>query len=257
MTTILHGFDVFCVNSVEEAVAWLHGTGSKGHPVDFVLLDHFNAKRLEQIPAVLNTYDSTKDAKAIHLYTPTPIIAPTSSWGRIPTAAAGGDVDMAVASANGSLSTLPPSEPVLVSGGAAGPIIRMNKPPRRSRLLELLGSLKDIKTPLGEHPSSQISQALASLEAAKPLIGIATVLVAEGLCFAVILSISWLTYPLDNPIANQLLVRQLQRYKLNVVSTTDGKAAFEEWEKREPGFFTFALFDHRTPRLYNEGSIDK
>jgi len=64
-------------------------------------------------------------------------------------------------------------------------------------------------------------------------------------------SISGLTFPLDNPIANQLLVRQLKRYKLNVISTTDGEAAFKEWEKREPGFFTFALFDHRTPRLQN------
>jgi len=181
LTTILHEFDVFCVNSLDEAVAWLHGAGSKGQPIDFVLLDHFNAKRLEQIPVILNTYDSTKDAKAIHLYTPTPIIASASSWGRIPTAAAGGDVDMAVASANGSLSTLPSSESVLVSGGVAGPIIRMYKPPRRARLLELLGSLRDVKTPLGELPASQIGQALANLEAAKPLIGTATVLVAEGL----------------------------------------------------------------------------
>jgi hypothetical protein len=183
LTTILHGFDVFCVGSVEEAVAWLHRTGSKGQPLDFVLLDHFNAKRLEQIPVILNTYDSTKDAKAIHLYTPTPIIAPASSWGRIPTAAAGGDVDMAVASANGSLSTLPLSESVVVSGGIAGPIIRTNKPPRRARLLELLGSLRDVKTPLGELPASQIGQALANLESARPLIGTATVLVAEGLCW--------------------------------------------------------------------------
>lgn len=180
MTTILHGFDVFCVNSFEEAVTWLHGTGSKGQPVDFVLLDHFNAKRLEQIPVILNTYDSTKDAKAIHLYTPTPITAPASSWSRIPTAAAGGDVDMAVASANGSLSTLPSSEPVLISGGVAGPIIRMNKPPRRTRVLELLGSLRDAKTPPGELPVSQIGHALAKLEAAKPLLGTATVLIAEG-----------------------------------------------------------------------------
>ena len=181
LTTILHGFEVFCVNSFEEAVAWLHETGSKGQPVDFVLLDHFNAKRLEQIPMILNTYDNIKNAKAIHLYTPTPITVPASSWIRIPTAAAGGDVDMAVASANGSLSTFPSSEPVLVSGGVGGPIIRMNKPPRRARLLELLGSLRDVKTPLGELPASQIGQALANLEAAKPLVGTVTVLVAEGL----------------------------------------------------------------------------
>lgn len=90
---------------------------------------------------------------------------------------------MAVASASGSLATLPSSEPVLVSGGVAGPIVRMNKPPRRARLLELLGSLRDVKTPLGELPPDQIGQAIANLEAAKPLVGTATVLVAEGLCW--------------------------------------------------------------------------
>jgi hypothetical protein len=185
---MLHGFDVFCVNSFEEAAAWLHRTGSKGQPIDFVLLDHLDAKRLEEIPVILRTYDSTKDTKAIHLYTPTPITAPASSWTRIPTAAAGGDVDMAVAAANGSLSTLPSSEPVLVSGGVAGPIIRMNKPPRHARLFELLGSLREVKTPLGELPASQIGQALAKLEAAKPLIGTATVLIAEGSCWGSISS---------------------------------------------------------------------
>jgi len=72
---------------------------------------------------------------------------------------------------------------------------------------------------------------------------------------AVNLTILRLTYPLDNPIANQLLVRQLQRYKVNVVPTTDGDAAFKEWEKREPGFFTFALFDHRTFRLQHRVTL--
>ncbi len=67
---------------------------------------------------------------------------------------------------------------------------------------------------------------------------------------------------LDNPIAQQLLVKQLQRYQLNVTATSNGNEAisgriklllslillselFTEWESRDPGYFTVALFDHR------------
>jgi len=53
-----------------------------------------------------------------------------------------------------------------------------SEPPRRAQLLELLGSFRDIRTQLGELPTSQIGQALANLEAAKPLVGTVTVLVA-------------------------------------------------------------------------------
>jgi len=67
--------------------------------------------------------------------------------------------------------------------------------------------------------------------------------------FAVNISTLGLTYPLDNPIANQLLVCQLQCYKVNIFLTTDGEAAFKEWEKQELDFFTF---DHHTPCLQNE-----
>src|SRR5258706_3964890 len=119
-----------CIHSFEEAVAWLHGTGSKGQPVDIVLLDHSNTKSLEHTRHI-QQYQGCK----------------------------------------------------------------------------------------GHH------------------------LVAEGLCLP---SIS----P-SNHIANQLLACQLQCYKVNVFSTTNCKAAFKEWEKREPNFLTFVLFDHCMPHLQN------
>lgn len=49
----------------------------------------------------------------------------------------------------------------------------------------------------------------------------------------------------DNPIANTILIKQLQRYDINVVSTINGSQAVKEWEKHPVGFFDFALFDHR------------
>lgn len=41
-------------------------------------------------------------------------------------------------------------------------------------------------------------------------------------------------------------MKQLQKYDINVVTTSDGSEAIKEWEKRPIGYFHFALFDHRT-----------
>jgi hypothetical protein len=71
----------------------------------------------------------------------------------------------------------------------------------------------------------------------------------------------------DNPIAQNLLVKQLERYQLNVIATGNGHEALAgrarellrvdmliyicaEWEAREPGYFSVALFDHRELPLY-------
>ncbi|KAG6826299.1 hypothetical protein H0H92_000385 [Tricholoma furcatifolium] len=52
----------------------------------------------------------------------------------------------------------------------------------------------------------------------------------------------------DNPIARQLLVKQLQRLQLHVIATGNGEEALAEWNARGPGYFSAALFDQR--RLY-------
>ncbi|OSX67898.1 hypothetical protein POSPLADRAFT_1043081 [Postia placenta MAD-698-R-SB12] len=51
----------------------------------------------------------------------------------------------------------------------------------------------------------------------------------------------------DNPVAQKLLIAQLQRYQINVVATSNGEEAIAEWEKHEPGYFSVALFDHHMP----------
>lgn len=73
----------------------------------------------------------------------------------------------------------------------------------------------------------------------------------------------WAYVQLDNPIAQNLLIKQLQRHHLEVVATSNGEEAIAgmfhvivvviaffkglsiEWEAHEPGFFSVALFDHR------------
>jgi CheY-like chemotaxis protein len=54
---------------------------------------------------------------------------------------------------------------------------------------------------------------------------------------------------IDNPIAQKLLVKQLQQHNLTVVAASDGVQAIEEWERHEPGYFNLALFDHRQFQL--------
>lgn len=69
---------------------------------------------------------------------------------------------------------------------------------------------------------------------------------------------------IDNPIAQNLLIKQLERYQLKVTATSNGEEAiagefpiprhvswspFEPddlaWEGHDPGYFSVALFDHR------------
>jgi len=51
----------------------------------------------------------------------------------------------------------------------------------------------------------------------------------------------------DNVIAQKLLVKQLERYQLNITATSNGNEAVLEWEQHEPGYFGIALFDHHMP----------
>ncbi|THH17217.1 hypothetical protein EW146_g3550 [Bondarzewia mesenterica] len=108
-------------------------------------------------------------------------------------------------------------------------VIRMTKPFRTIRLLQALASLKslpsDTYTNIG-------SGTLATVEepslAQRTMYG--NVLIAE-----------------DNPVAQKLVVKQLERYDLNVTATSNGEEAIAEWEAHEPGYFSAALFDHHMP----------
>ena len=52
---------------------------------------------------------------------------------------------------------------------------------------------------------------------------------------------------IDNPIAQQLLVKQLTGLGLTVIPTSNGEEAIAQWSAHEPGYFALALFDHHMP----------
>ncbi|KAG8815684.1 hypothetical protein FRC17_000613 [Serendipita sp. 399] len=140
---------------------------------------------------------------------------------------------MALASVTGFATTQRQEDGMSTSATGTvsfGRIVRMNKPPRQGRLLQLLGRLKEIPIATGGLTGSQLEEALELMENSRTQPKTANVLIAE-----------------DNPVANKLLVKQLQKYDLNVVSTVDGSEAVREWEKNGIGFFNFALFDHHMP----------
>lgn len=110
-------------------------------------------------------------------------------------------------------------------------VVKMTKPPRKARMLQFLAGLKDLPNAVSTQSSVQAAKALEEQAAAqRTLYG--NVLVAE-----------------DNPIAQNLLVKQLERYQLKVTATSNGEEAVAAWESHEPGYFSVALFDHREPIL--------
>ncbi|KII94402.1 hypothetical protein PLICRDRAFT_695401 [Plicaturopsis crispa FD-325 SS-3] len=108
-------------------------------------------------------------------------------------------------------------------------VVKMTKPPRKARLLQTLAGLKDLPSPMTSSRTTDVTKAIEDLAAAqRTLYG--NVLVAE-----------------DNEIAQKLLVKQLERYQLNVTATGNGDEAIAQWEAHEPGYFSVALFDHHMP----------
>ncbi|CAA7259981.1 unnamed protein product [Cyclocybe aegerita] len=108
-------------------------------------------------------------------------------------------------------------------------VVKMTKPPRLARLLQTLADLKNLSNVVTVYHPSEISKAIEDLSNVQRTLQ-GNVLIAE-----------------DNPIAQNLLVKQLQRYNLSVHPTSNGEEAIAEWEAHEPGFFSVALFDHHMP----------
>jgi hypothetical protein len=206
LTTLLSGFEISSVDSPELALEKLSKVTDKDAELDFIILDHFRHTQLQDIARLLDQYPAFADTKAIHLYTPTPLksaqiggllhkpgIAPTIS-------VADSNIDMALASATGFASTQRQDENLPIT--SFGRVVRMNKPPRRARLLQLLANLKDIPVPAGGFTSSQIERALESLGVAQTLLNTANVLIAEGL------SISEEDRPTIDPVDRQSRCQQ-------------------------------------------------
>ncbi|KAG6919550.1 hypothetical protein DXG01_004213 [Tephrocybe rancida] len=109
-------------------------------------------------------------------------------------------------------------------------VVKMTKPPRTARIIQTLAESKQLPNAMAmSTASTQVSRAIEDLASAqRTLFG--NVLIAE-----------------DNPIAQNLLIKQLERLNLHVIATDNGEEAIAEWEAHEPGYFSVALFDHHMP----------
>ncbi|KAG6837910.1 hypothetical protein H0H93_013063 [Arthromyces matolae] len=100
-------------------------------------------------------------------------------------------------------------------------VVKMTKPPRTARILHTLAELKHLPNTI-----SQVATAIAK--------------VVENAAGAP-------RTLRDNPIAQNLLVKQLERVDLKVTATGNGEEALAAWEAHEPGYYSVALFDHHMP----------
>ncbi|KAH9964567.1 hypothetical protein BC827DRAFT_1265837 [Russula dissimulans] len=198
LCSMLDGFDVSAVLTVEELEQTLRVVKPSDVPLDCIILDHQAEATADGIARQLESLQSPalKDTKLIHLYT---LVTDSIS-----------------------------SNPVFGNSNTSG-IVRMTKPPRKARILQALAKLRMLPPETyADLRSGGTSTVEEPPESQRTLFG--NVLIAE-----------------DNPVAQKLLVKQLQRYNLNVVATSNGEEAITEWERREPGYFSLAMFDHHMP----------
>jgi len=223
------GFHVAIIYTLADAQAYLQ---SLSLPLDFIILDDQAETHADELAKFTQQHSPLRETKIIHLYTPT-----TSLSGRS------------------------------IFGSSTPGVVKMTKPPRKGRLLQTLAGLKNLPNTILPGPATDVTKAIDDLAAAqRTLYG--NVLIAEGeRSFCPSFS-SLIDFPVsDNPIAQNLLVKQLERYQLNVTATSNGNEAIArksihrtkdsvfwdllpaEWEAHEPGYFSVALFDHRESSL--------
>lgn len=187
---MLGGFFVSSVSSVEEAQSFFREASNLRPLLDFVLLDEQSETRADELCRYLHEFpgDPFRDTKIIHLFTPTT----DSLTGH---------------------STFADNTPG---------VVRMTKPPRKARLLQMLAVLKnpDQKQVLKAGAADQADEQQA-LEA-RTLYG--NVLIAEGTSQSCCPG-PLLTFGVDNPVAQKLLIKQLERFDLNVIATFNGEEA--------------------------------
>ena len=188
LNTMLSGFFVNSVSSIEEAQEQLRNASHVRPPLDFVLLDDQSEYRADELAKFLHSLpmDPLKDTKIIHLYTPT-----TDS----------------LAGHSAFTSDTPG-------------VVRMTKPPRKARLLQLLAIVKNPS----DKPAAPLGGGQADAAGMQQRTLFGNVLIAEGddnaIRCCIVLNISS-----DNPVAQKLLIKQLERYELHVVATSNGEEA--------------------------------
>ena len=149
LCSMLDGFDVSAVSTVEELEPTLHSAKSSDTPLDCVILDHQAEATVDGIARLLESIHSPvlKDTKLIHLYTPVTDTIPT--------------------------------KPVFANN--TSDIIRMTKPPRKARLLQALAKLRNLPPETyADLRSTTNSTVEEPPESQRTLFG--NVLIAEGEC---------------------------------------------------------------------------
>lgn len=144
---ILPGFSTVLASTVADTETYLRKLGDGNIPVDFIILDDQSESRAEDMMKFLQSlnYTTLQETKVIHLYTPT-----TSLSGRS------------------------------IFGSNNPGVVKMTKPPRTARLLQILAGLKNLPNTFSTAPSSDVVRAMDDLAAAqRTLFG--NVLIAEGL----------------------------------------------------------------------------
>ncbi|KAH8120504.1 dual-domain HisK/Mak2 protein kinase [Phellopilus nigrolimitatus] len=144
--TMLDGFFITSVKSIEEIEESLRHTEPKRPVIDFILVDHQSELRVDALAKAIQMAKSPTDTKIIHLFTPT-----SESLSR----------QQAV-------------------GLAQAGVVRSMKPPRRLRLLQTLATLKGLPTgnDLSIGPQTDVSRALEDITTARRTL-FGNVLIAE------------------------------------------------------------------------------
>lgn len=185
LENMLAGLFVAKTRSVQEADVWLQNASGAALSIDFVVLDHPDETRVQDLLRMIQASPAHAKAKIIHLFTPTSSSARSSHirWSPTPE---------------------PPRKSPGTAEIALGSIVRLSKPPRTMRLLVMLASLKDMLPDMSLMPISEVRAPVEDPNGVqRTLFG--NVLIAE-----------------DNDVARQLLVKQLTRYKLTVTATCNG-----------------------------------
>jgi hypothetical protein len=186
---------VSCIGSTDETTRHISDQTVPHPPLDFILLDEQSDILAEDLAILLESRRNGpfRDTKIIHIYTPT----------------ADG-----VAGVAAFQSTTPG-------------VTKMTKPPRRARLLQTMAGLKNLPNslPSAAPATSSVVAAIEDLAAARRTL-FGNVLVAEGMLLSARdHSIHYLNSFSDNPVAQNLLIKQLQRYNLTVFATNNGEEA--------------------------------
>lgn len=188
LDAILNEFHLFSTTAASALKDRIQEHVTARTPIDFIVLDDQTEGGAERLTQELWKI-GFKETKVIHLYTPT--ISRTG-------------------------------QPVFPTNKHPS-IFRLTKPPRKSRVLQVLAELKNLPNKLSASPTSELTKAIEEVSTAqRTLYG--NVLIAEGNILH-IYKLFFISQALDNPIAQNLLVKQLERYDLNVTATNNGDEA--------------------------------